>query len=149
VLLVGDVAEADRELVAAEPGQRVTRAQHALEPAGGLRQQAVAGAVAERVVDDLEVVEVQEKDGDLAVAQRPDGDRLEQQLQEARPVGDARQRVGTRLQLELLLRGLAIGDVEALEQELAVARSRPLPEAPPDRSVGAHEATLELALVRG
>ena len=59
-LVVGDVLEDDRELVAAEPGQGVPGAHHRAQPVGHLDEQRVAGGVAEAVVDHLEHVEVQE-----------------------------------------------------------------------------------------
>ena len=71
---VGDAAGGDsrrragdhhRELVAAEAGDHVAGAQHAAQALGDDLEQAVAGPVAERVVDDLEVVEVDEQDRDL------------------------------------------------------------------------------------
>ena len=54
----------DRELVAAEAGDDVVGAQHAAQPLGHGDEQPVAGAVPERVVDELEVVEVDEQHRD-------------------------------------------------------------------------------------
>ena len=56
------VRQEDRELVAAEPGRQVVGSHAAADPVGHGRQQPVAGRVAEGVVDDLEVVEVEEED---------------------------------------------------------------------------------------
>ena len=50
------------ELVAAEPGHEVAVPDGAGDPLGDRDEQGVAGGVAERVVDDLEVVEVEEQD---------------------------------------------------------------------------------------
>ena len=66
-LEVGRVLGQDRELVAAEAGHEVALADRPGDPLGDRDEQRVAGRVAERVVDDLEVVEVDEQDG---------GDRL-------------------------------------------------------------------------
>ena len=52
----------DRELVAAQPGDEVAVADRAGDPLGHGDEERVAGGVAERVVDDLEVVEVDEQD---------------------------------------------------------------------------------------
>ena len=52
----------NRELVAAEPGQRVALAQARLEPARRRDQQLVADQVAEAVVDDLEAIEIEVED---------------------------------------------------------------------------------------
>ena len=62
--LAADVLGQDRELVAAEAGDRVARAQRLLEPRGDRREQLVAGRVAEAVVDELELVEVEEEHRD-------------------------------------------------------------------------------------
>ena len=51
----------DGEFVTAEPRQERVGAKHALEPLGGPAQQFVADPVAERVVDLLEPVEVEEQ----------------------------------------------------------------------------------------
>ena len=60
---VADVVEQERELVAAEPRDGVAGAQDGLQPPRDGDQQRVADVVAERVVDELEAVEVQEEHG--------------------------------------------------------------------------------------
>ena len=60
-----DARQQDRELVAAEAGDDVGRAQPLAQHARDARQQAVAGRVAERVVDGLEAVEVEHERGAL------------------------------------------------------------------------------------
>ena len=62
--LVGDAGAEDRELVAAEARDQVALADRAAQALGDLDQQPVAGLVAEAVVDDLEVVEVEEQHRD-------------------------------------------------------------------------------------
>ena len=62
------VGAQDRELVAAEAGHRVGRAQDAAEPVPDGHQQLVARIVAEAVVDHLEVVEVEEQHPDPVAA---------------------------------------------------------------------------------
>ena len=57
-LRVGELAHEDAELVAAEARDGIAAAQHRLEAPGELDQQQVAVAVAERVVDLLEAVEI-------------------------------------------------------------------------------------------
>jgi hypothetical protein len=49
----------DRELVAAEPRHHVAAAHPGAEPPGDFLQELVAGMVAERVVDHLELVDVE------------------------------------------------------------------------------------------
>ena len=56
--------EEEDELVAAEAIQPHARPGHGLQPAGGRRDQPVAGLMAEGVVDVLEAVEVQDGDGE-------------------------------------------------------------------------------------
>jgi hypothetical protein len=83
--LVLDVGAQDGELVAAEPGDDVAGPGRLAQPRGDLQQQAVAGLVAEAVVDQLEVVEVQEEDRERA----PERGLLAQPRQEAGAVGPA------------------------------------------------------------
>jgi hypothetical protein len=56
----GAVGQQDRELVAAQPRDGVARAQHAGDPRADELEQLVAAVVAERVVDLLELVEVEQ-----------------------------------------------------------------------------------------
>src|SRR4051794_17148158 len=65
VLLVGDVLANQDELVAAEARRQLVAAERLAQALGDGEQEAVAGVVAEAVVDDLEAVEVDEQDGDL------------------------------------------------------------------------------------
>src|SRR5581483_8198073 len=79
----------------AEPGDGVGRAHDPLQPAGHLDEEVVADGVAQRVVDDLEPVEVEEEHGDPA---RPwpapgPGQRLAELVHEQPPVRQPRQRV--------------------------------------------------------
>ena len=69
---VRDVADEQRELIAAEPRRRVGLADQAGQPYRGGGQQFVADAVAHRVVHDLEIVQVHEQHaGGRAVAPGP------------------------------------------------------------------------------
>ena len=81
------------------------------DPLGDGDQQPVPDAVAEAVVDVLEVVEVEEQHGErlggaVAAAQRV-GEPVAEQL----AVGEPGERVVERLVAELLLERLAVGDV--------------------------------------
>ena len=68
-LALGLVAgvEHDRELVAAEPRERVAGPQRLLQARADLAQHLVAGRVPERVVELLEAVEVDQQQRDVAV----------------------------------------------------------------------------------
>src|SRR3989442_1311245 len=59
---VRHVVEEDRELVAAEAGRQVPLADAAPDPLGDRDEERVARGVTHRVVDDLEIVEVEEED---------------------------------------------------------------------------------------
>ena len=118
-LQIVDVLEQDRELVAAEPGGGVGRADARRDALRHLEQHPVADGVPEAVVDGLEVVEVDEQHGHAhALAQRP-GHRVADALVEQRAVGEMRDRVVERLVGELLLERLALGDVAAVEHDPA------------------------------
>ena len=142
-----DALAQDRELVAAEARHGVLRPHHALEALGDLAQHLVAGAVAERVVDALEAVEVEEVDGGGRIAVAP-GEHVAQAVAEQRPVGQAGERVVQGQALELDLHALAIGDVEedAVEERvlagLAVEHDGHLVADPDVAAVGRAQAVL-------
>nr|WP_291981179.1 hypothetical protein [Candidatus Accumulibacter sp. ACC005] len=81
------------------------------EPGDNGLEQLVADRVAERVVDRLEAVEVEEHQGDAAV--RPPGQRqgLLEAVAQEQAVGQPCQRVVVGQEFGALLRGLALGDV--------------------------------------
>ncbi len=142
----GDALEQDHELVAAEAGDRVAGAQCRRQALGRGHQQLVAGAVAERVVDDLEVVDVTEQDREPAAGLAPALERGGQHAVEPRPVRQPGERV------EPLGVALAVGDVDALGDEvvrvtLLVADQRVAPEDPADAAVGADVTALGLGAV--
>ncbi len=60
-----DRGQHDCKLVAAEPREQVPRLQHTLQSRRDLLQQQIADPMAERVVDDLEAIEVEEQHGEL------------------------------------------------------------------------------------
>ena len=111
-LLLGAGRE-DRELVAAEAGDGVLAAQRVAQALAADLQQLVAGRVAERVVDLLEVVEVDEgDDGGLA-----GGQRLGDALLEQRAVRESGQRVLEREPAQVAVAlAAAAGAVEQREQ---------------------------------
>ena len=112
---VGDVLELEQhgELVAAHARDGVARAQRGVEPQRDGLQQPVAGLVAERVVDDLEAVEVEEQHGGagvrLAAARAAQG--LLEPVDEERAVGEAGQRVVQRVVLQALDGAAVVGGV--------------------------------------
>jgi len=108
---VGDLREEDRELVAAEPRDRVGGAHGHPQTDRDLTKQVVAHGMAERVVHFLEAVEVGEEQGE----RRPVASRREQRLLdtvlEERAVREAGERVVQRLMRERLLGAHALRDV--------------------------------------
>ena len=103
---VADARDHDRELVAAEARDGVLGAHAAAQALGDGDEQRVADAVAERVVDGLEVVDVDEQDGGLAVV----GELLAHALHEQRAVREVGERVVVGLVVELVLQGLKLVD---------------------------------------
>ena len=120
----GDVLAHEHELVAAEAGGHLVAADGGAQALGDGEQQAVAGVVAEAVVDDLEAVEVDEQHGDAAAAALDAGERA---LQAAHQQQAARQ-AGERVAQELLLVRPPRGDVgEARGEDEAAVDQRPAP----------------------
>ncbi len=73
------------------------------EPQRDLAEQLVAALVAERVVDELEAVDVEHEHGDRAAVARGERERVVHAVDEQRAVGQARERVVQRPVLDLLL----------------------------------------------
>ena len=102
----------EKELVSSQPRHGVLSAKSTPEAPADLHQQLVPGRVPQRVVDMLEVVQVQKHDRDLLA---PPPGPLDGQLEavvEERPVGKAGQRVVMRPLPAPLLRQLPVGDVD-------------------------------------
>ena len=101
----GQVAEQDREFVAAEPrDDRI--AEHGLQMFGDIAQQRVARGVAKRIVDDLEIVKVDIDDHQPRFVAAP-RERLVELLDEQFAVGQVGQPVVERDMGDL---ALALGD---------------------------------------
>jgi hypothetical protein len=138
-----DVLDQDGELVATEARERVLRPQGRAEPLGHLQQHGVAHEVAERVVDELEAVEIEEEDGHQPVAPLDAAQGLLQPVHEDRAIGNAGQGVGGRLSPEVEVRAPAIADVadRGHDQRLGpVAHDHRHRLGPPVRTVCAAEA---------
>jgi hypothetical protein len=100
----------DREFVSAESRDGIVLADAFAEPVGDLLQQGVADRVTERVIDVLEVIEIEAKYRELTAALgKPQ--RLLELLSEQRPVGQIGQRVVARHVRDLFLGLLPLGDV--------------------------------------
>ena len=58
---VRNVREQYGELISSEPGDRIARAEQALDPSSRFNQELVADAMTERVVNEFEPIDVEEK----------------------------------------------------------------------------------------
>ena len=153
---VRHAVEQDRELVAAEPGDGVRRPHGRLEPARDRDQQLVSHLVAERVVDELEAVEVQEQDGrgGARVGALGAADRLVEAVEEQHAVGQAGERVVQRVVLQALLGLLAVRDVGLAADDprgaaLRVADRHAAGEHPAVGAVAVLDPVLVLEVVAG
>ena len=93
VRLVPHALAEHRELVAAEAGDHVLRAQHGAQARADRAQQLVAGVVAERVVEHLQVVDVEEEQREAAALRVGARDRVAEALEQQGAVGQAGERV--------------------------------------------------------
>ena len=105
------------ELVATEPGHRVGRAQAALNPAGDLDEDPVAGAMADAVVDALEIVEIEEQDHRRCGAPTARRQGVIQTVDEQGPVGEVGEGIVERGVVEAHLQRLALGDVAHVDDQ--------------------------------
>ncbi len=112
-----DALEQHRELVAAEPRDRVGRARALHQPLRGGLQQPVADVVPERVVHVLEVVEVDHQDRQPVLRAPRERDRVLDAVAEQAAVREQGQRVVERELAQLVLERLALGHVAQVERE--------------------------------
>ena len=98
-----DALDEERELVSAEPGRGVGAAQAGADPRRDLDEQRIAGGVAERVVDALEVVDVEEDHRDARASLGAPPQPVLDLLAEERAVGEIGERVVVGLMRQLLL----------------------------------------------
>lgn len=101
----------DRELVAAQPRDRVPLPEPSPQPLRDLLQQQVAGVVAEGVIDLFEAVEVEQEQGERPPGARRVEERLPCAIVEQQAVGQARKGVVEGLAPQLLSQMDARGHV--------------------------------------
>ena len=146
---LADVLQQHDELVAAEPRDDVAGPDAAAQARGGGPQHRVAGLVTERVVDDLEAIEIDEQNGEPAAVAARRFARQAEQLREARAVRQAGQpswfaRYWMHL-LGFLARRDVLDDRDVVElAAVAVAFQRDRETGPHDGAVLAHVALLGL-----
>ena len=120
------ILDDDRELVAAPAGQGVLRPQERTEALGHLHQHGVADQMSDGVVDQLEPIEVEKEHGHEAVAPVEATQRVPQPVHEHGAIGDAGQRIGRCLVLEVEFGLPAIADVaDGGNDQLFRRRRRP------------------------
>ena len=95
--------EQDRELVAADPRQRVARAQRALQPPRNGDQQLVPGERAEARIDAVETVEIDHQHRAARLRRRIALDQFLEPIGEARAIGQPGQAVGQHLAAQAVL----------------------------------------------
>ena len=110
-LHVADVAAQHHELVAGEPADHVAAPDGRLEPLGQSQEHLVAAGVPERVVDQLEPVEVDEQDGQVGAALHRHQQLPLELVVEEGPVAQPGQRVVVGQPVELGLGRLPVGHV--------------------------------------
>jgi hypothetical protein len=125
--LVGQTLADDHELVTAEAGDGVARADDVAQAGGNGAEELVPRCVTAAVIEHLEVVEIEEEHGDEAVVAPAAGQGLLQAVEEEGAVGQAGQHVVQRLVGELLLASFAgDGDLDevghAVEQPQILVR---------------------------
>ena len=106
----------DREFVGVEAGERVFLAQGRAQPLGDAAQQLVADAMAERVVDRLEIVEAEHQHADLFRAAARVQQNVVHLLAQQVAVRQPGQTVVLRHEGEPRLGTLALGDIHQRQQ---------------------------------
>ncbi len=118
VIALGGLLENDDEFVATEPRHDIARPQRAAQPARDFHQQHIAGVMPQRIVDDLEAVEIDEQHGELPLVAPRRLDRVAQQPVEHFPIGQLGQAVVRGKVFDPLVGpGLLVGAVEIVERE--------------------------------
>ena len=150
VVGVVEIEKQRGELVSAETSDHVGAAKPSTERLGDGAEDIVAGTVAERVVDELEPVDVEheERGTPVGLARKP-LELVRQLFVEAAAVEEAGERVVARQPFQLLVGVPALGDVLDLRDEVkwlarAVADERDGECGPHDGVVGPEVSLLQL-----
>ena len=112
VFVARDACLQDCELIAAKAGDRIGVTHDRAQPVGDLDEELVADLVTQPVVDVLEAVEIDEMERKRAVAAARAGDLAAQAVGQQRAVRQVCQHVVVRHVEQVILRPLAVGDVE-------------------------------------
>src|SRR5205814_7841758 len=114
-LLILHVPQEHRELITAEPGHGIPGTKRRGDPSPDGHQQLVAHLVAERVVDRLEIIQVEEENGNPAFRVR--AQCVIEVDPESGPIGKVGKRVMERLVGQLLLEGLTLAHVSHVQDK--------------------------------
>src|SRR6185437_8374676 len=121
----------DCKFIAAEPRHRVARAETATEAGSDLDQKLIANRMAERIVDPLEMVEVETEDGELVVA-LGEFQRALELFAEQCAIRQAGERIVARHVRNLRLGSLPLRDIlEGRDPAAAFRRLSDDPHRPP------------------
>ena len=132
----------DDEFVAAHAADRVRPPQGARQPGGDRHQQAVSGLVAEGIVDDLEIVDVDVQRGAGRPAPAIPGQELVDAVHDQSPVRQPRQGVMERLELKLVIAfvdedpPVRLADAERVAQDAQQQAQRDAHDKGQHRTVG-------------
>src|ERR1700687_749215 len=108
-----EIGEQDDELISSHACDSVGLADAGTEPVTNLEKKSVPRLVAERVVDALEVVEIDDHDGDVVVVTRRALDTDLEPVAEEGPGGEIGERIVVGEILEVFVRLFTLGDVVA------------------------------------
>ena len=104
-------ADCCREFITAQTGDKIVARHQFLQPFGDLNQELIACAVAVGIVEFLEVVEVDEQQGDHVGSIMPARQLLLHLLDQPLAVGQMCQRIVERQLVDLLDQLMLLGDV--------------------------------------
>ena len=110
--MFAQVFQYQHEFVAAQAGHGIVFAHAGCKPLCNLLQQQIADVMSERIVQRLEMIEVDEQQRAFSPAARAGYDRMLQPVLEQPPVGQFCERVIERQMLNLLFCRLALGDID-------------------------------------
>ena len=127
--VAGDVLEQDPELIASEPRDGVAHPDRLLDPRRHRGEQFVSDLMAEAVVDELEVIEIEEQDGGGRLAAPLPAERLVEPVEEQDAIGQTGERVVECPVAHPVLGGLSLERVrehvrQGLEEVDVAARIR-------------------------
>ncbi len=113
IFLGAETADEDGKFVPSHAGHRVDLPYAFGQPGGDFLQQLVAKAVPKAIIDDLEAIKIEKKNGHLLVQPFSKRPGLFQPIQKEQPVGETGQDIMVRHMIKLLLCQFALRDITA------------------------------------